>query len=300
MFTKRSTAEQVTSDVDLTGKTIVITGVNAGLGYETMRVLTGRGAHVIGLARTLDKATEACKQMEGTTTPVACELSDLDSVKRCAESIVAKDIPIDVLICNAGIMALPKLIQKDGLEMQFLTNNMGHFLLVYLLQEKVKQAQGRIVMLSSSGHQLTVKGGIDFDNLDGSQGYSSFRFYGQSKLANLLTAKAFDDRLKDVGVRTNAVHPGVINTKLTRNLGGVLGAMVKLPFAGLLMDKVFGKTIPQGASTQCYVATNPNLQGVGGKYFADNNEKKTSDYGSNKDLADKLWNYSVEYLTPYL
>ncbi len=300
MFTKRSTAEQVTSDVDLTGKTIVITGVNAGLGYETMRVLTGRGAHVIGLARTLDKATGACKQMEGTATPIACELSDLDSVKRCAESIVAKDIPIDVLICNAGIMALPKLIQKDGLEMQFLTNHMGHFLLVYLLQEKVKQAQGRIVMLSSSGHQLTVKGGINFDNLDGSQGYSRFRFYGQSKLANLLTAKAFDDRLKDVGVRTNAVHPGVINTKLTRNLGGVLGAMVKLPLGGILMDKVFGKSIPQGASTQCYVATNPNLQGVGGKYFADNNEKKTSYYGSNKDLADKLWNYSVEYLTPYL
>ena len=170
MFTKRSTAEQVTNDVDLTGKTIVLTGVNSGLGYETMRVLTARGAHVIGLARTLHKATEACKQMDGTTTPVACELSDLDSVKRCAGSIVAKDIPIDVLICNAGIMALPKLILKDGLEMQFLTNHMGHFLLVYLLQEKVKQAQGRIVMLSSSGHQLTVKGGINFDNLDGSQG----------------------------------------------------------------------------------------------------------------------------------
>ncbi len=301
MFTKRSTAEQVTNDVDLTGKTIVMTGVNSGLGNEAMRVLAAKGAHVIGLARSLEKATKACAEVEGVTTPLSCELSDLDSVKHCAEQIIAMDTPIDVVICNAGIMALPELTLKDGLEMQFLTNHMGHFLLVYLLQEKVKQAkEGRIVMLSSMGHQMTVKGGINFDNLDGSQGYKGWKFYGQSKLANLLTANAFDERLKGVGVRANAVHPGVINTNLTRSLDGVLGAFFKLPFAGLLMDRVFGKTIPQGASTQCYVATHPTLKGVGGKYFSDNKEGKTSYYGSNKELADKLWDYSVGYLKNYI
>jgi len=301
MFTKRSTAEQVTNNVDLTGKTIVMTGVNSGLGYEAMRVLAGNGAHVIGLARSIEKATKACSEVEGGTTPLSCELSDLDSVKRCADQIIAMDIPIDVVICNAGIMALPELTLKDGLELQFLTNHMGHFLLVYLLQEKLKQAEeGRIVMLSSMGHQMTVKGGINFDNLDGSQGYQGWKFYGQSKLANLLTAKAFDDRLKDVGVRANAVHPGVINTNLTRSLDGILGILFKLPFAGFLMDHVFGKTIPQGASTQCYVATHPTLKGEGGKYFSDNKEGKTSYYGSNKDLADKLWDYSVEYLKAYI
>ena len=301
MFTKRSTAEQVTNDVDLKGKTVVMTGVNSGLGYEAMRVLASRGAHVIGLARSFEKATKACADTEGVTTPLACELSDLDSVRECADEILAMNIPIDVVICNAGIMALPELTLKDGLELQFLTNHMGHFLLVYLLQDKLKQAEeGRIVMLSSMGHQMTVKGGIDFDNLDGSQGYKGWKFYGQSKLANLLTANAFDERLQGAGVRANAVHPGVINTNLTRSLDGVLGVFFKLPFAGLLMDHVFGKTIPQGASTQCYVATHPTLKGVGGKYFSDNKEEKTSYYGSNKELADKLWDYSVEYLKSYI
>ena len=301
MFTKRSTAEEVTGDVDLTGKTIVMTGVNSGLGYEAMRVLANKGAHVIGLARSLEKATKACAEIEGITTPLGCELSDLDSVKHCADQIIAMDIPIDVVICNAGIMALPELTVKDDLELQFLTNHMGHFLLVYLLQDRVKRAEeGRIVMLSSMGHQMTVKGGINFDNLDGSQGYQGWKFYGQSKLANLLTAKAFDERLKEAGVRANAVHPGVINTNLTRSLDGILGILFKLPFTGLLMDHVFGKTISQGASTQCYVATNPSLKGVGGKYYSDNKEDKTSYYGSNKELADRLWDYSVEYLKTYI
>ena len=301
MFTKNSTAEDVTNGIDLTGKTIVMTGVNSGLGYEAMRVLTKNGAHVIGLARTQEKAVEACGSVEGKTTPLACELSDLASVKRCAEQIIALDVAVDVLICNAGIMALPELILKDGLEMQFLTNHMGHFLLVYLLQEKLKQAEaGRIVMLSSTAHKMTVKGGINFDNLDGSKGYSGWKFYGQSKLANLLTAKAFDERLKGVGVRANAVHPGVINTNLSRSLDGVAGLLLKLPFAGMLMDNVFGKTIPRGASTQCYAATHPSLNDVGGKYFTDNSEGKTTFYGSNKELADKLWDYSVGYLKSYL
>lgn len=300
MFNKNSTAEQVTEGIDLSGKTIVMTGVNSGLGLESMRVLAMRGAHVIGLARTLEKATQACSSVAGKTTPLACELSDLDSVKQCAEQINAMGIAIDVVICNAGIMALPELTLKEGVELQFLTNHLGHFLLVYLLQDRLKQAQaGRIVMLSSAGHQLTVKGGINFENLDGSKGYNGWKFYGQSKLANLLTAKAFDERLKDSGVRANAVHPGVINTNLPRNLGGVLGLAFKIPFAGKILD-VFGKTIPKGSSTQCYVATSPRLENVGGKYFADNDEEKTSYYGSHKPLADKLWDYSVEFIKPYI
>ncbi|MCG8669888.1 MAG: SDR family NAD(P)-dependent oxidoreductase [Pseudomonadales bacterium] len=301
MFSRRDTAEKVTEGIDLTGKTIAITGVNSGLGYESMRVLAARGAHVIGLARSLEKAQKACSSVEGETTPFACELSDLNSVKECANQINELKSPIDVLICNAGIMALPDLTVKDGLEMQFLTNHMGHFLLVYLIQEKLKQAsEGRIVMLSSAAHQLTVKGGINFNNLDGSKGYSSWKFYGQSKLANLLTAKAFDQRLQSFGVRANAIHPGVINTNLSRNLDGVFGSLLKLPFADYLMNNVFGKTIPQGSSTQCYVATNPELSNVGGKYFADNNEEKTSYYGGHLPLADKLWDFSLQYLQPYL
>lgn len=301
MFSKKSTAEDVTSGLDLTGKTIVITGINSGIGHESMRVLAMRGAHIIGLARTLEKATEACNSVRGKTTPLACELSDLDSVKQCAEQIIAMNVPIDILMCNAGIMALPKLQLKAGLELQFLTNHMGHFLLTYLLQEPLKAAEkARIVMLSSEGHRLTPKGGIDFNNLDGSNGYNAWKFYGQSKISNLLTAKVFNEKLKASGITANAVHPGIINTNLARDLDGVFKFMLQNSFIKNVMEKLIGKSIPQGASTQCYVATHPSLEGKGGLYFSDNAEAKTTPQGSDLSLATKLWDYSLEYLQPYL
>ena len=300
MFTKSSTAEDVTRGRDLSGKTIVMTGINSGIGFEAMRVLCMRGAHVVALARTQEKAQAACSQVQGNTTPLACELSDLDSVKACAEKIKAMNIPIDVLICNAGIMALPELNVKDGLELQFLTNHMGHFLLVYLLQDAIKSAdEGRIVMLSSEGHKWAPKGGIDFSNLDGAKGYNPWKFYGQSKLANLLTALAFNERLKASGVTANAVHPGVINTNLSRNMKGVLGFLLKQAPVRFAFN-LFGKSIPQGASTECYVATHPDVKGKGGLYFSDNAVAVTSYYGRNLELANKLWDYSVQYLKPYL
>lgn len=301
MFNKKSTAEDVTSGLDLTGKTIVITGVNSGIGHEAMRVLAIRGAHIIGLARTMEKATAACNSVRGKTTPLACELSDLDSVKQCAEQIVAMNTPIDVLMCNAGIMALPKLQAKAGLELQFLTNHMGHFLLTYLLQEPLKSANNaRIVMLSSEGHRFTPKGGIDFTNLDGSKGYNAWKFYGQSKLSNLLTAKAFNEKLKEFGITANAVHPGIINTNLARDLDGIFKFMMHNNFIKNTLEKMIGKTIPQGASTQCYVATHPSLEGKGGLYFSDNARAKPTPYGRDQTLAMQLWDYSLEYLKPYL
>ncbi|WP_339675720.1 SDR family NAD(P)-dependent oxidoreductase [uncultured Zhongshania sp.] len=114
-FSKKATAEAVTDGMDLSGKTIVITGVNSGIGYETMRVLALRGAHIIACARSIEKAQQACESIAGKTTPAVCELSDMASVKHCAETIQALNTPIDVIICNAGIMALPTLQVKDGL-----------------------------------------------------------------------------------------------------------------------------------------------------------------------------------------
>lgn len=300
-FGKKSTAEDVTAGLNLQGQTIVITGVNSGLGHEAMRVLAMRGAHVIGAARTMEKAEQACNSVPGNTTPIACELSDLDSVKHCAEQIIAMNVPIDVLICNAGIMALPKLVVKDGLELQFLTNHMGHFLLTYLLQDVIKRAQaGRIVMLSSEAYRLAVKGGINFNNLDGSQGYSPSRFYGQSKLANLLTTVAFNERLQQFGVTANAVHPGMIITNLARDVDGILRFILSTNLLKNALEKMFGKTIGQGASTECYVAVHPDVASVGGLYYSNNAPAKTSYYSGNKELADKLWDYSVNYIRPYL
>jgi WW domain-containing oxidoreductase len=297
----KSTAEQVTEGLDLSDKTILVTGVNSGLGYETMRVLAMRGAHVLGAARTMEKAKKACKSVTGKTTPIVCELSDLDNVAACAKSVQNMDIALDVLICNAGIMALPELKVKDGLELQFLTNHMGHFLLTYLLQDRLKQAlEGRIVMLSSLAHIMSVKGGINFDNLDGSKGYRPWAFYGQSKLAGLLSAKAFNDHLAKTRVRANAVHPGVINTNLARDVKGPLAWFQNNAMVTRLTEKFITKSIAQGASTQCYVATHPSLAGVGGKYFADNTQAKSSPAANSDELKQKLWDFSVDYLEDYL
>ena len=291
---RRSTAEGVTEGIDLTGKTVVITGVNSGLGHESMRVLASRGARVIGLARTREKADTACAAVDGDCHGVACELSDLDSVRECARQVAALGMPIDVLMTNAGIMAPRQLDTANGVEMQFATNHLGHFLLVHHLLDQVKAAKGRIVILSSAAHTMPVSGGIDFENLDGSRGYSPWRFYGQSKLANLLHARELDRRLRDTGVTVNALHPGVIKTNLGRDAGGFL-----MVAAGLLALP-FMKNVGQGAATQCYLAAHPDLEGISGRYFADCKETRTSAWGRDDALAATLWERTEQLLQNYL
>lgn len=293
-FNKRSTAQQVVEGIDLSGKVAVITGVNSGLGLESMRVLAERGAHVIGLARTLEKATEACAAVDGKTTPLACELSDLASVRDCALAIKAMNLPIDILMTNAGIMAPRELELANGVEMQFATNHVGHFLLIKHLLESVKAAKGRFVILSSAAHMTSTKRGIDFENLDAGFGYSAWRFYGQSKLANLMTAKALVSRLEGTGATANALHPGIIRTNLGRDAGGLLIKVVSL-FAGLIE-----KTIPQGTATQCYVAAHPDLDGVSGEYFSDCKAASYSKFADDEALVERLWLESEKMVAEYL
>ncbi len=294
-FNRKSTAEQVTEGLDLTGQTIVITGINSGLGLESMRVLCMRGAHVVGLARTLGKAQQACDSVAGKTTPLACELSELASVKAAAESIRTMAMPIDALIANAGIMAPTQLSHAHGLEMQFATNHIGHFVLIQHLLEQVKQADaGRIVIVSSAAHAMAVKGGIDFDNLDASYDYSPWRFYGQSKLANVLTARYLSAQMKGHQVTVNALHPGIIKTNLARDAGGLLMTLMGV-FA-----KPFEKTVEQGAATQCYVAVNPEAAKTSGEYFSDCAVAKTSPAGRDDRLATMLWQKSEALAADYL
>ena len=294
-FTRRSTAEEVTAGIDLHGKTILITGCNSGLGFETMRVLAKRGAHVIGAARTTKKAEDAAAEVGSNITPVACELSDLDSVVACSNAVEALNRPIDVLICNAGIMGPPKLQQKYGLELQFLTNHLGHFVLVNRLLDRVKQAPAaRVVMVSSLGHLTSVPGGINFDNLSGERGYVPFTFYGQSKLANLLMSNELAKRLEGSNATSNAIHPGIIMTPLMRNLGDFRATLTKL------VSSPFSRNVQQGAATQCYVATAPALQCVSGQYFSNCNPATMSFHGRNPELARRLWDVSEDLAADYL
>lgn len=278
-----STADEVTRGVDLAGKTVLVTGCNSGLGLETIRVLGDRGAHVVGLARTRDKADDALRRAgidEGT--PVACDLSEPASVRAAVDAVRALDRRLDGVICNAGIMALPKLEVKHGLELQFLTNHVGHFLLVTGLLDQVPR-DGRIAVVSSAAHTGAPPEGIDFDNLDGRQGYGAWLAYGRSKLANLLFARHLAKRLGPDGPRVNALHPGVIKTNLGRHLPSA--ASVLFAAAGPL----FLKSIPEGAATQCYLAAHPDAGRVTGEYFADCNVARSSFQGRDMALAQRLW-----------
>ena len=281
------TAEAVTDGVDLTGKTALVTGINSGIGSETMRVLALRGARVIGTGRTLEKAREACSSTDGDCVPVACELTDQVSIRNCVAEVQAMHRPLDIVVANAGIMALPQLQQVNGIEAQFATNHLGHFLLITSLLDQICSADAaRVVIVSSAAHMQAPSAGIEFDNLSGERGYSGWKAYGQSKLANVLFANSLSRRLPD-HVTANSLHPGLISTNLGRNMHRGLATIA----LGVVMFP-FMISVPKGAATSCYVATHPDLEGVRGRYFADCAEKRAHKLAGDVALQDRLWETS--------
>jgi WW domain-containing oxidoreductase len=261
-----------------------------------MRVLALRGAKVFGAARSLEAARTACAQVSGNARPIACELTDLTSIAKCSDEVSSSAGAVDMLICNAGIMMLPKLEQVRGIEKQFATNHVGHFLLVNRLLARVKAApQGRIVILSSAAHTQAPKAGIEFDNLSGEKGYKPVVAYGQSKLANILFAVGLTRRLKGTATTANALHPGVIDTNLSRHLPPALSAMLRI----FSFTPMF-KSILQGAATTCYVATAPALASVSGSYFSNCNPTVPAAQARDSALAERLWAVSEELVQGYL
>jgi WW domain-containing oxidoreductase len=283
-FGYTSTAEEVTDGLDLDGETILITGCNSGLGKEAARVLAMRGATVFGAARTREKAQRACESFDGDARPVVCELSDPDSVNGCVDAVAGNDVTLDAIICNAGIMALPEAEQVMGFEKQFFVNHIGHSILVFGLLEHLAD-DGRVVMLSSEAHRRTPEGGIAFDNLSGEKSYDPWKFYGQSKLANLLFANKLAEQFEQAPTSrvANAVHPGVIGTDLARHMNPFLKGLMSV--AGPL----FLKSIPQGAATETYAAVHPDAAEINGEYLSHSNVAEPSDHGKDDELRDKLW-----------
>ncbi|KAK6140307.1 hypothetical protein DH2020_017846 [Rehmannia glutinosa] len=299
-FGSASTAENVTQGIDATNLTAVITGGASGIGLETARVLALRNAHVVIAARNMEAANEA-KQLilkdnkNARIDVLKLDLASVKSIKAFADNFIALNLPLNILINNAGIMFCPYQLSEDGIEIQFATNHLGHFYLTNLLLDKMKETakstgiEGRIVNLSSIAHNYTYKGGIRFEKINNKNRYDDKRAYGQSKLANILHANELSRRLKAEGVNitANAVHPGLIMTNLFK-------------YSGLWMKifKFFScflwKNVPQGAATTCYVALHPSLKGVSGKYFADCNEFKPSRLARKEVLAKKLWEFSTK------
>src|SRR5690348_12347214 len=219
-FGATSTTDEVLSGVGLKGKRILVTGVSAGLGVETARSLVAHGAQVVGAARDLNKAKAATEQVRknaaangGSFELVELDLASLKSVRACADRLLEKGEPFDVVIANAGVMATPFGHTLDGFETQFGTNHLGHFVLVNRIARLIR-AGGRLINLSSAGHRYS---NVDLEDPNFERTpYEPFVAYGRSKTANILFAVAFDKRHRGRGVRAAAVHPGVIQTELAR------------------------------------------------------------------------------------
>ena len=299
-FDEDSTADDVLGGTDLSGKLAVVTGCTSGIGLETMRALASRGAWVVGTSRTLESATAACKAVRGQTSPLQLELSDFESVIRCANAIRSINAPLDILICNAGYLGAsgePGLI--DGIERYFVVNHLGHFVFVNRLLGRLYMAdQGRIVVVASrAAYTNAPDAGIEFDNLDAHRDYDDRRAYGHSKLANVLFALQLGTLLRGTRITANALHPGVINTEIDRNMNRFMqGAFAVATALG------YGKSIAQGAATSCYVATSPSLGATSGKYFEDCNAVTLMGEGHLHDeaMAAELWQVSEELTREHL
>jgi NAD(P)-dependent dehydrogenase (short-subunit alcohol dehydrogenase family) len=269
-----STTEDVLSGVNLRGRRVLVTGVSAGLGVETARALAAHGAQVVGAARDLSKAKAATAQVRndaadngGSFELVELDLGSLKSVRACADALLAKGEPFDVIIANAGVMATPFTFTADGFEMQFGTNHLGHFVLVNRISPLLRTG-GRLINLSSSGHRYS---NVDLQDPNFERTpYEPFVAYGRSKTANILFAVAFDRRHRANGIRAAAVHPGGIRTELGRytdpsrleklvaQINEQLAAQGKGPFQW--------KTIPQGAATSVWAGVVARADEIGGRY----------------------------------
>ncbi len=284
-----------TADIpDQSGRVAVITGANTGLGYETATALAGRGAHVVLAVRNLDKGKAAAdliaRRYPGAEVDVQeLDLTSLASIREAAASIRAAYDGIDLLINNAGVMMTPKATTKDGFELQFGTNHLGHYALTGLLLDRMLITPGsRVVTVSSMGHRL---GRIRFDDLQSETGYNRVSAYGQSKLANLLFTYQLQRRL--AGRRTIAVaaHPGGSSSELSRHLPRV----VQAAFRPIEQDTEMGALPTLRAATDPTVTAGQYL-GPGGFAEMRGYPKVVQSSGRSHDIADqqRLWAVSAE------
>ncbi|NUP07681.1 MAG: SDR family oxidoreductase [Polyangiaceae bacterium] len=292
----RSTAEEALRGISLRGKTALVTGASSGLGIETSRVLALAGANVVMAARNTAAAEEVARSLRealprgaGILSVRALDLADLGSIHAFAKAYRARGEPLHLLVNNAGVMATPRGTTAQGHELQLGTNHLGHFALTMALEPVLRaSAPGRVVTVSSGLH---VRGSTErmMETLRSDPSYQKRKYvpfdaYGDSKLANILFARELANRLGPAIVAFS-LHPGVIPTPLSRNLG-----------VGGWLFRVFGrpfmKSVPQGAATTIFGATAPELEGRSGEYLSDCAIARSSSDGRDSEAARVLWKES--------
>jgi NAD(P)-dependent dehydrogenase (short-subunit alcohol dehydrogenase family) len=305
-----STAVQVVEGIDLSGKRAIVTGAGSGIGVETARALAGAGAAVTIAVRRTGEGEKVAADIRSTTgneevTVAPLELTDPASI----EAFVAgRDGPLEILINNAGVMAIQQLTRTDrGYETQFATNHLGHFALALGLHDALAAADGaRIVSVSSSGH---LRSPVVFDDLHYDfRDYDPFGAYGQSKTANVLFAVEATRRWAGDGITANALMPGGIATPLQRHVLEADPEYMKKAVERFERDGKQLKTPEQGAATSVLLAASPLVEGVGGRYFEDCNQAPVvqrrpeagmggvAPYALDPDNAERLWEVSLELI----
>lgn len=301
-----STTDEVLAGIDLSGRTVFITGANSGLGRETARAMASRGAHVIMAGRDQAKLDEAVAAIQAghpkaQLDTITVDLGSLENIRAATSRARQRFQKIDLLINNAGVMATPFLHTADGFEMQFGTNHLGHFALPGELFPLIERGHlKRIVNLSSRGHHFAP---VDFEDPHFERrAYDPWTSYGHSKTANVLFTVGLEARFAVLGIHAYAVHPGGIQTNLGRHMTPEM--MEALMARVTSKDTGFQwKTIPQGAATSCWAATAPELEGKGGIYCEDCHVAEVDDesttggvrsYAVNSSYADRLWAMSED------
>ncbi|HKH41931.1 MAG TPA: SDR family NAD(P)-dependent oxidoreductase [Solirubrobacterales bacterium] len=308
-FGADSTAAEVVEGIALTGKRAIVTGAGSGIGVETARALAGAGAEVTMAVRKTADGEEVAADIRSSTGNDQVMVEPLELTDRASIDALAIrwEGPLDILVNNAGVMAIQKLTRTDrGYEMQFATNHLGHFALALGLHDALAAADGaRIVSVSSSGH---LRSPVVFDDLHYDfREYDPFGAYGQSKTANVLFAVEATRRWADDGITANSLMPGGIATNLQRHVGGeeyMKNAAKRFRSAGVRF-----KTAEQGAATSVLLASRPELDGVGGRYFEDCNEAPlihsrneaggiagVAGYALDPGNAWRLWEVSLELI----
>lgn len=277
-------------------KIAVVTGGNSGIGTWTVIGLAREGYRVVFTSRNPDKGQEALAQIKQASgsDDIECmqlDLADFDSIRSFAGQVLEACPRIDVLVANAGLVLSDRSETKQGIEMTFGVNHVGHFLLTDLLRDRlVESAPARVVVLASDAHRMARKG-LNFDDLQNERDYSGFRVYGESKLANILFTRELARRLEGTGVTANAVHPGVVASGFAQDgdLKGLLGFGWKLMQPFLL-------TPEKGARTSLYVATAPELEGKSGGYYAKSKPRTPLPAARDDEAAKRLWKVTEEII----
>jgi retinol dehydrogenase-12 len=275
------------------GRSVLITGATNGIGKESAVALAGMGADVIITARDERKgrATQSeVKERTGADIDVLFgDLASLADVRRLAGEYRAKRDQLHVLLNNAGAYNPSRAESKDGYELTIAVNHLAHFLLTDLLLDLLKaNAPARVINVSSDAHSGST---IEFDDLNAERGYSGMRAYGQSKLANILFTRELARRLEGTGVTANSVHPGVVRTGFGRNSGGFTGALFAVFH---VVGRPFTLDASQGAETQIYLASSPEVEDISGEYFVKRQVTQSSAQARDDDLARRLWDVSEE------